>query len=124
MKNKTLRLGVLLSGGGRTMVNLASCIKRGELAVEIVCAVSSRSAVAGVARARELGIEPQIVRKKDFDGVTGFSEDGSLASNAPLNDPEYMFTREDGSVVISEGDNGRILVIKRDGTLHTLAGRK
>ena len=57
-------------------------------------------------------------------GVAGFSEDGSLASEAQLNDPEYMFVRRDGSVVISEGDNGRILVIRRDGTLHTLAGKR
>ena len=57
-------------------------------------------------------------------GVAGYSEDGSLASDAQLNDPEYMFVRGDGSVVISEGDNGRILVIRRNGTLHTLAGKR
>jgi hypothetical protein len=57
-------------------------------------------------------------------GVAGSSDDGSLASSAQLNDPEYMFTREDGSVVISEGDNGRVIVIKPDGKLYTLVGRK
>lgn len=56
-------------------------------------------------------------------GVEGFSADGALASNAEINDPEYLFSREDGSVVVSEGDNGRVLVIKPDGKLYTLAGR-
>jgi len=74
LMSKTLRLGILFSGGGRTMVNIADCIKRGELPAEIVCVVSNRSTVAGVERARELGIEPHIVRKKDFDDVGGFSQ--------------------------------------------------
>ncbi len=57
-------------------------------------------------------------------GVAGFSEDGSLASGAQLNDPEYMFVRRDGSIVISEGDSRRVLVIRPNGTLHTLAGKR
>lgn len=73
MNSKTLKLGILLSGGGRTMVNLAQRIAQGELAAEIACVISSRSEVAGVERARELGIEPHIVRRKDFPEVTSFS---------------------------------------------------
>lgn len=57
-------------------------------------------------------------------GVAGFSEEGSLASGAQLDDPEYMFVRGDGSIVISEGGSGRILVIRQDGTLQKLAGAK
>ena len=72
--NKTLRLVVLLSGGGRTMVNVDQCIKRGELDAEIVTVVSSRSTVAGVERARELGVEPHILRKKDTPEIGQFSE--------------------------------------------------
>ena len=37
---------------------------------------------------------------------------------------ECMFTRKDGSVVISEGDNGRVIVIKPDGSLYTLVGKR
>ena len=57
-------------------------------------------------------------------GVAGFNEDGSLGSDAQLNDPEYILVRKDGPVVISEGGNGRILVIRNNGTLHTLVGRR
>ena len=60
-------------GGGRTMVNIAACIERGELEAEIAAVISSRGVVAGVTRARELGIEPHIVRKKDLPDVDEFS---------------------------------------------------
>ena len=72
-EHQKLRLGVLLSGGGRTMVNIAACIERGELEAEIAAVISSRGVVAGVTRARELGIEPHIVRKKDLPDVDEFS---------------------------------------------------
>jgi formyltetrahydrofolate-dependent phosphoribosylglycinamide formyltransferase len=72
-KGKKLRLGILLSGGGRTMVNIAEYISRGELDGEIVTVISSGSTVGGVERARELGLEPHIVRKKDCPDVDEFS---------------------------------------------------
>ena len=70
----SLRLGILLSGGGRTMVNLVETIERGELDAEIAVVISSRSAVAGVQRAEALGIEPHIVRKKDLPDMASFTE--------------------------------------------------
>jgi phosphoribosylglycinamide formyltransferase 1 len=70
---KKLRLGILLSGGGRTMVNLAHGIERGELPAEIVAVVSSRSTVAGVDRARELGLDPHIIRTRDYSDSDEFS---------------------------------------------------
>ena len=72
--NKKTRLGILLSGGGRTMVNIAEYIERGELNAEIVTVISSRSTVAGVDRARKLGLEPHIVRTKDIPDIDQFSE--------------------------------------------------
>ena len=62
---RKLRLAVLLSGGGRTMVNIADHIKEGKLNAEIVTVISSRQEVAGVQRSTELGLIPQIIRKKD-----------------------------------------------------------
>jgi len=70
---KELRLGILLSGGGRTMVNLAEYIEQGKLDARIVTVISSRSNVAGVERARELGCEPYIIRVKDYPDVDEFT---------------------------------------------------
>jgi len=72
-KVDNLRLGILLSGGGRTMVNIAECIERGEIEANIAVVISSRGAVAGVKRAQNLGIEPHIVRTKDYPDVETFS---------------------------------------------------
>jgi phosphoribosylglycinamide formyltransferase-1 len=70
---KKLRLGILLSGGGRTMVNLAEYIEQGKLDARIVTVISSRGNVAGAERARELGCEPHIIRVKDYPDVEEFS---------------------------------------------------
>lgn len=71
---RPLKLTVLLSGGGRTMVNLQEQITAGTLNAEIVQVISSRSSVAGVEQAEKLGIEPKIIRKKDYQSVAEFSD--------------------------------------------------
>lgn len=60
------RLGVLLSGSGRTLKNLLTVIACGELDAEIACVVSSRSAVRGIDIAREADIPVEIVTRKAF----------------------------------------------------------
>lgn len=70
---KKIRLGILLSGGGRTMVNIADHIEQGNLDAEIAAVISSRSTVAGVERAGELDLEPHIIRVKDHPDVNDFS---------------------------------------------------
>jgi len=72
-QGRRLRLAVLISGGGTTLVNLDKEIKAGRLNAEIAVVVSSRSTVKGIARAREIGLEPVIIRRKDFDDVETFS---------------------------------------------------
>jgi len=72
-EHKQIRLGILLSGSGRTMVNIAEYIQRGELEAEIAVVISSRGKVAGVEKACKLGIEPHIVRKKDYPDLAEFS---------------------------------------------------
>ncbi len=56
------------------MVNLAECIQKGELNAEIAVVISSRSDVGGNDRTRELGLEPHIVRRKDFQDTDQFSD--------------------------------------------------
>jgi formyltetrahydrofolate-dependent phosphoribosylglycinamide formyltransferase len=70
---KKLRLGILLSGSGRTMTNLQNEINAGRLNAEIVIVISSLSTVAGVDRARQIGIEPVLLRRKDFADLNAFS---------------------------------------------------
>jgi phosphoribosylglycinamide formyltransferase 1 len=61
-----LRLAILLSGTGRTLDHLAAEIAAGRLPARIVGVLASRGDVRGVARARELGLPTEILRRRDF----------------------------------------------------------
>jgi formyltetrahydrofolate-dependent phosphoribosylglycinamide formyltransferase len=73
-KTKPIRLGVLVSGGGTTLMNLVEQISRGQLNAEIVLVISSRSNVAGVERARKADLNLKIIRKKDYPDIDDFSK--------------------------------------------------
>ena len=73
-KTKPVRLGVLISGGGTTLINLVECIKQGTLDAEVAVVISSRSAVAGVERARAAGLDVEIIRTKDHPDIDEFSK--------------------------------------------------
>ena len=84
---KPIRLGMLISGGGTTLINILEYIKQGRLNAEIAVVISSRSTVAGVERAKNAGLDVKIVRKKDYSGVDEFSkriEQELLAANVDL----------------------------------------
>lgn len=70
---KPTRLGVLISGGGRTMLNIQNQIEAGELNAKIVLVISSRAAIKGNERAKNIGLDPRIIRRKDFDDIDSFS---------------------------------------------------
>jgi formyltetrahydrofolate-dependent phosphoribosylglycinamide formyltransferase len=72
-RQRHLRLGVLISGSGRTMLNILEQIRGGRLNAEVPLAISSRSTVAGVERARDAGLPVTVVRTKDFGDVESFS---------------------------------------------------
>ncbi|HSV98684.1 MAG TPA: phosphoribosylglycinamide formyltransferase [Sedimentisphaerales bacterium] len=72
-RRKPVRLGVLISGGGRTLLNLLECIKRGELNAEVSLVISSLSTVAGVERARNAGLPVKVIRRKDHPDLDAFS---------------------------------------------------
>ncbi len=55
------------------MVNIQQEIDAGRLNARIVSVISSRREIAGNDRARELGLEPHIIRKKDFNTLEAFS---------------------------------------------------
>ncbi|MDY6913587.1 MAG: phosphoribosylglycinamide formyltransferase [Planctomycetota bacterium] len=77
-REKKLRLGVLISGGGRTLLNLHELIQRGELPCEVAVVVASRDC-KGIERARSAGLEVFSVPYKSFrrkDGpadIAGYS---------------------------------------------------
>ena len=71
---KPIRLGVLISGGGTTLMNILECIETDRLNAEIPLVISSRSTVAGVEKAKNAGLNVKIIRKKDFPNIKQFSE--------------------------------------------------
>jgi len=84
---KPVRLGVLISGGGTTLMNILEYIKQGKLNAEVSVVISSRSTVAGVERAKTAGLDVKIIRKKDFPDIDGFSkriEEELVAANVDL----------------------------------------
>lgn len=67
--NRSVRVAVLLSGSGRTLENLLARQTAGELPVEFVGVVSSRSAVRGVSVARDAGLPVAVLRRRDYPDV-------------------------------------------------------
>ncbi len=79
---KPVRLGVLISGGGTTLINILEYIKQGKLNAEVSIVISSRSKVAGVERAKKAGLDVKIIRRKDHHNIDEFSKriDAELAA--------------------------------------------
>jgi phosphoribosylglycinamide formyltransferase 1 len=70
-----LRLGVLFSGGGRTLENLVEKAREGSIPVEIVVAISSHAGAGGIERARRLGVPCEVLDYRErgeslSDGIT------------------------------------------------------
>jgi len=69
-----LRLAVLISGGGRTLENIASAIASGDLHATVTTVISSRPGVLGLTRAANLGIVASVVERKQFNSPAEFSD--------------------------------------------------
>ena len=67
--DRPIRLAVLISGGGTTLVNFLKKIKAGELNAEIAVVIASREGIAGIDRAREAGVPCEVIARKKFDSV-------------------------------------------------------
>lgn len=68
----TPRVVVLLSGSGTNLQALIDAQTRAELGAEIVAVISNRPAVMGLTRARDAGIETQLVDHTRFDSRESF----------------------------------------------------
>ena len=64
---------VLLSGGGRTLLNLVAAVQAGRLRAEIVKVISSRRDALGVTRAAEAGLPVEVLRPRDFPDAAAFA---------------------------------------------------
>lgn len=71
------------------------------------------------------------VRVVDTDGIVstvmgtgelGLAEVGDRARGSPLNDPENLMVLDDGSMIIVEGANARIIRVMPDGIVRHVAG--
>ncbi len=84
---KHVRLGVLISGGGTTLMNILRCIEQGRLNAEVAVVISSRSTAAGVEKAKAAGLNVKIIHKKDYPNIDEFSkriEEELIAANVDL----------------------------------------
>lgn len=70
---KPLRLGVLISGGGTTMLNLAEQIKHHALPATIACVISSTPRARGIQRAATIGLYAEVIRANQFADTEAYS---------------------------------------------------
>jgi len=71
-KIKKLRLGALISGGGRTLMNILDYIKAGKLHAEVVIVIASREC-KGAQLARQAGLNVHVVPYKQMPSTEIYS---------------------------------------------------
>jgi len=72
--NRPIRLAVLISGGGTTLLNLLEKTRAGQLNAELPLVIASREGCRGVERARAAGLRCEPVVRSAFDSVESFSD--------------------------------------------------
>jgi phosphoribosylglycinamide formyltransferase 1 len=70
--DRPIRLGVLISGGGTTLVNLLQEIRAGRMSAEVPAVVADRPC-AGIDKARGAGLACELVARRSFAGIETFS---------------------------------------------------
>jgi formyltetrahydrofolate-dependent phosphoribosylglycinamide formyltransferase len=70
----TVRLAVLVSGGGTTLQNFLDRIADGRMDASVEVVISSNPAAFALDRAREAGIDTDVVRRRDFETQEAFSD--------------------------------------------------
>jgi phosphoribosylglycinamide formyltransferase 1 len=71
---KKLRLGILLSGGGRTLENILERISTGHLKAEVAVVIASRPGIRGIDIGKAAGVPTHLVPPKEFPGEEAFSD--------------------------------------------------
>ena len=71
--HRPVRLGVLISGGGRTLANFLAKINAGELDAEIAVVLASRANCRGIDKARDANVPCHVVARRDHADIASFS---------------------------------------------------
>jgi phosphoribosylglycinamide formyltransferase-1 len=71
--DRPIRLVVLISGGGTTLVNLVETICADELSAEIPLVIASRANCTGIEKARAAGLPCEVIARKDHASTAAFS---------------------------------------------------
>jgi formyltetrahydrofolate-dependent phosphoribosylglycinamide formyltransferase len=69
-----IRLGVLLSGGGRTLENILDHIRAGKLPAEVAVVIASRPGIRGIDVGKAAGVPTHLVRPKEYPTVEAYSD--------------------------------------------------
>ena len=69
-----IRLGVLLSGGGRTLENILDHIRAGKLPAEVAVVIASRPNIRGIEIGKAAGVPTHLVRPKEYPTVEAYSD--------------------------------------------------
>ena len=72
--DRPIRLAVLISGGGTTLVNLLQQIAERRLRAEIPLVIASRPGVGGIEKARAAGLRCEVLPRRESAGIEAYSE--------------------------------------------------
>ncbi|MDB5384995.1 MAG: phosphoribosylglycinamide formyltransferase [Planctomycetaceae bacterium] len=73
--DRPVRLAVLISGGGTTLVNFLDAIAAGRLQAEIPLVIASRRDCGGIAKAERAGIRCVVLPRKESPSLEAFSDE-------------------------------------------------
>lgn len=74
MDQTSIKLGVLLSGSGRTLDNFFEHIDAGDLPAEVAVVIGSRPDALGLEKARRRGVAAHCVHRKEYADPESFSD--------------------------------------------------
>lgn len=72
--NRPVRLGVLISGGGTTLLNLLDRIKDQTLNAEVSVVITNQPDCKGRSRSEEAGLLTSVQRRADFGSLSEYSD--------------------------------------------------
>ncbi len=71
MTEEKARLGILISGRGSNMKAIVKACRSGEVPAEVTRVISNRPDAAGIAWARDRGLECRVIPHRDYDNREG-----------------------------------------------------